>query len=335
MNGLTKAAALLVGLGASAEEVLKRLPEEQAQSLRQAMSQLQQSPQLNQWQEQALQELERLLRAQTGRSVSPTPPAEAPTPSSAAPSAQTPEQANHSELRQRLHQALQGQEEPSAVLREVPAAFLASALSEEQPRIIALVLHQLPQERAAEVLRRLPAEIRRETSLRLAQGSAPPAEVLRSIVQAVLNKVARIAEQPDLALADLQVERTAALLRQLERQDRKEVLAALEQSDAALAQRLKEMLYRAEDILRLQDRSVQKLLAEVDARTLALAVKGLAEEVREKIRRNLSRRAREALDEELAFLGSVSSAQIKQAQKQLTDTLQRLDLAGELTYEGE
>jgi flagellar motor switch protein FliG len=163
----------------------------------------------------------------------------------------------------------------------------------------------------------------------------PPPEVLQGILNAVLRKVASVAENPDLALADRQAERTAALLRQLDRNDRKEILTALEQTDPTLAERVKELLYRMEDLLRLQDRSVQKVLAEIDSRTLALAVKTTSEEVRDKIRRNLSRRAKEALEEELEFLTGVSQAQIQQAQKQLTQVLQRLDLAGELAYEGE
>lgn len=328
MNGLGKAAALLVSLGPAAEQVLQRLPAGQVAALRQAMQELARSPQLPTLQQQAVQELERLLsEAESGGES--TAPAQAH-------AAQNPQgSVEVSQLRERLHQAQQGREDPVAVLREVPAAFLAAALSGEQPRIIAIVLHLLRSEHAAEVLRRLPAETRREASLRLAQLQMPPSEVLQGILNAVLRKVAPVAENPDLALADRQAERTAALLRQLDRNDRKEILTALEQTDPTLAERVKELLYRMEDLLRLQDRSVQKVLAEIDSRTLALAVKTTSEEVRDKIRRNLSRRAKEALEEELEFLTGVSQAQIQQAQKQLTQVLQRLDLAGELAYEGE
>lgn len=329
MNEITKAAALLVSLGPAAEEVLQRLPAGKATALRQAMQQLADSPQLPALQQQALRELETLL-SQAER--------EAPTTASsgtAAPSKDGQATVEPAQLLQRLHQALQGQVNILDVLSEVPAGFLAAALEKEQPRIIAIVVHHLRQDHAAEVLRRLPPETRRETSLRLAQLQLPPAEVLHSILTAVLRKTVQIAENADLTLADRQAERTATLLRQMDRSDRKEILASLEKLDPALAERVKEMLYRVEDLLRLQDRSVQKVLSEIDSRTLAMAVKTLSEEIREKIRRNLSRRAKETLDEEMEFLGSVSQSQVKQAQKQITDTLQRLDLAGELAYEGE
>ncbi|GBD35368.1 Flagellar motor switch protein FliG [bacterium HR36] len=329
MNALSKAAALLVSLGSAAEEVLQHLPAEQVQALRQAMRQLVQSPELPRLRRQALEELQTLLNQAEAAADSATTTQAKIAPESAANAADV------VQLLQRLQQAQQGRESASAVLQQVPAAFLAAALAGEQPPIIAIVLHHLSQEQAAEVLRKLPGETRRETSLRLAQLHMPPAEVIQSLLGTVLRKLASIAENPELTLADRQAERTAALLRQLDRQDRKEILAALEQNDPSLAERVKELLYRVEDLLRLQDRSVQKVLSEIDSRTLALAVKNIAEEVREKIRRNLSRRAKEALDEEMEFLGSVSQAQIKQAQKQVTDAMQRLDLAGELAYESE
>ncbi|MCS7166757.1 MAG: FliG C-terminal domain-containing protein [Gemmatales bacterium] len=335
MDGRAKAAALLVSLGPSAEAVLRRLPEEQAQTLRQAMQELSHSPQLLHWQQRAWQELDELLR-QVETSASSAPSSSQPTaPTPSVPATEPASTENLAQLRARLLAALQGQEEPLPVLREIPSALLSAALADEQPRTIALVLQQLRPAEAAEVLRRLPPESRREASLRLAQLQPPSPDVMRTLQLAVLSKVARLTENPELALSDQQVERTAKLLRQLDRQDRKEIFEALERSDAALAQRIKELLYRLEDILRLQDRSVQKVLAEVDSRTLALAVKGASQEVREKITRNLSRRAREALQEEMEFLGSVGQTQIRQAQRQLIEVLQRLDLAGELAYEEE
>jgi flagellar motor switch protein FliG len=77
------------------------------------------------------------------------------------------------------------------------------------------------------------------------------------------------------------------------------------------------------------------VLTEIDSRTLALAMKAASEAIREKVRKNLSRRAREALDEEMEFLTDATQAQLQEAQKQLTDAIQRLDLAGELTFETE
>ncbi len=120
------------------------------------------------------------------------------------------------------------------------------------------------------------------------------------------------------------------MLRSLAKPDRLEILTALEQSDAELVAKVKEYLYQFEDLLLIEDRSMQKLLAEIDSKSLATALKGAAEEIQDKVRNNLSKRARETLTEEMEFMGSLPAAQIQQAQKAVVEVVQRLDLAGEL-----
>ncbi len=122
----------------------------------------------------------------------------------------------------------------------------------------------------------------------------------------------------------------AGMLRCLEKTERTEVLTALDENEPETARRIKELLYQFEDLLRIHDRSIQKLLSEVDAKTLSVALKGATQEISEKVLNNLSKRAREALTEEMEFLGMVPIAQVREAQKALVDVIQRLDQAGEL-----
>ena len=111
-----------------------------------------------------------------------------------------------------------------------------------------------------------------------------------------------------------------------------EVLAALEQSDAQTAVQVREFLYSFDDLLLIEDRSMQKLLAEIDSKSLASALKGASDPIKEKVRNNLSKRARETLNEEMELLGSLPGTTIQQGpQKSVVDVIQRLDQAGELT----
>jgi len=208
MNPISKAAALLASLGPAAEEVLKRLQTEQATALRQAMRQLSGTAELAALQQQALLEIQTLLQAD-----GQTAPANISQSGSAAVEVGTTTAVEAAQLRQRLQQAEQTREDAVRLLTEIPPTFLAAALNEEQPRIIAIVVHHLSQEQAAEVLRRLPTDLRRETSLRLAQLQLPPPAVLQRIVHAVLRKVAPPAENPALARHNPPARRTAALLR--------------------------------------------------------------------------------------------------------------------------
>ena len=120
------------------------------------------------------------------------------------------------------------------------------------------------------------------------------------------------------------------MLRLVEKADRLELLLAIEEQDPEKATRIKQYLYQFEDLLAIADRSMQKLLAEIDSKNLAIALKDATDAIREKIMNNLSKRAREALEEEMAFLTSVSPAQIREAHKVVVEVIQRLDQAGEL-----
>jgi flagellar motor switch protein FliG len=123
----------------------------------------------------------------------------------------------------------------------------------------------------------------------------------------------------------------AGMLRLFERAERKAALDLLREDNEVLAKQIEDMLYSFEDLLRIEDRSLQQVLSEVDSNTLALSLKGGDLELAEKVKKNLSKRARETLTEEMEFMTSVTKGQIEEAQKRITEIIARKDLAGELT----
>jgi flagellar motor switch protein FliG len=123
------------------------------------------------------------------------------------------------------------------------------------------------------------------------------------------------------------------MLRLLDKPERMDILATLEQRDPETAAQVKDCLYQFEDLLLIADRSMQKLLSEIDSKSLAVALKGAPEEILAKVLNNLSKRARETLTEELEYLGAVPPGEIQQAQKVIVALIQRLDQAGELVME--
>jgi flagellar motor switch protein FliG len=208
---------------------------------------------------------------------------------------------------------------------------LALALGDEHPRTAALVLAQMEPDRAGEVLKRLHPEMRRAVSLQLGKDLNVSPDLIGRVVRIVLAKCRTLAEAPPAAPGNNRFKRMAEMLRRLDKPDRMEIVAALEQSDAEAAAEVKEFLYGFDDLLLIEDRSMQKLLAEIDAKGLATALKGASDAVRDKVRGNLSKRARETLNEEMELLGTVPAPTIQQAQKAVVDVIQRLDQAGELT----
>jgi flagellar motor switch protein FliG len=220
--------------------------------------------------------------------------------------------------------------DPVRALDALPPNLLVAVLQGEQAHTVSLVLNGLPPEKAGEILKQLTPDMRRDVSLRLSRMSGSPPELLARIARALIQKSQALSGKRGDTSADAKYEKMASMLRCLEKTERLEVIAALEENEPETGRRIKELLYTFEDLLRVQDRSMQKLLAEIDSKTLSVALKGANEAISEKLLTNLSKRAREALKEEMEFTGMVPLAQVREAQKTIVDVLQRLDQAGEL-----
>jgi flagellar motor switch protein FliG len=222
--------------------------------------------------------------------------------------------------------------DPMPALASLPAELLAKALESETSRTISLLLNGLDIEFAGEVFKRLSAPKRREVSQRFTEQPIANEELLKRIARGVWSKCRTLSDSPSAPAGetDLREKRVAALLRSLERTERTETIALLEQADAELMARVKSMLYQFEDIERMENTSVQKLLSEVDVKSLALAMRGAPEEIESKVLANLSKRAQAALREETELSGNVPAAKIREGRKTIVEAIQRLDERGDL-----
>jgi flagellar motor switch protein FliG len=223
--------------------------------------------------------------------------------------------------------------DPIAALGRFDSNRLAQLLAHEHPRTVTLILHYLDAQHGGEVLKGLPAALRREVSLRLGSCKGAGPEILRQVVQALASR----GQSPPGTSTPGEASnyrKIADIFRTLDKPERLDVLAALEENDAAAAAAVKEFLYQFEDLRLLDDRSMQKLLAEVDSKTLGTALKGAPQNITDRVLANLSKRAKESLKEEMELLGSVPGPQLEQARKSLVEIFQRMDQAGELTMNG-
>ncbi len=167
-------------------------------------------------------------------------------------------------------------DDPLRVLRSVPVEQLASALQRESARTVSLILDQLSTEKAGDVLLRLPPDTRRDASVQLARNLAVNPDLSRRVADVVLQKCRAATDIPNEPLGDARAKKVADILRFLEKTDRAEILDAMDQSDPDNAARVREYLYQFEDILRIADRSMQKLLSDIDSKNLAPGSEGSA-----------------------------------------------------------
>ncbi len=222
--------------------------------------------------------------------------------------------------------------DPLRALAGLPSELLASALDTENARTVSLLMDCLEIEVAGQIYKRLSPAKRKEVSLRFTQQTAVGEELIKRIAQGVLKKCETLREAAVSPGAEQggREKRMAALLRELERADRLEMLTALGESDAELTARVKALLYQFEDILRMENTSVQKMLSEVDVKSLSLALRGAPEDIESKILANLSKRAQESLKEEISLTGAVPAAKVRAARQGIEEAIQRLDQRGEL-----
>lgn len=223
-------------------------------------------------------------------------------------------------------------QEPEVVLGSIVHAdpeALAMVLAREQPQTVALVLSAIDTERAVAVMDHLPAERRGEIVRRMAVVESVAPELLREVGRALASEL-----QTVVAGGMRRVDGKAAALEILRRTSgpqQAEVVAAIEESDPGLAADLRTRLFTFEDLSSLSDRDVQQLLKEADGGRLAVALKGATAELRDKVLRNMSSRAAEAIVEDLAAMGPVRLALVESAQAELVQTALELAESGRIT----
>jgi flagellar motor switch protein FliG len=222
---------------------------------------------------------------------------------------------------------------PIDEVRGLPPDRLARALDGEQPGAVALVLSCLDPAAAGQVIRRLPADRRAEVALRVTKVGGRNPDLLAPITRAVVDKARRLAEAPPEPSYDELVTNLADMLRALPRLERGPVIEEIEASDPTLAAKVLEKLYRIDDLVRIPDRQLQGLLAELDVKTIAIALKNTDPAVRGKVTSNMSSRARAVLDEESELLGEIPASRIKEAQQTVLVLVRKGEEEGKITIE--
>ncbi len=334
LTTLQKIAVLLKGMPPRAlEELLRRLPSHAAR-IQAELGKLDSSANFDQLRNEVFAELKRDMQMASpasgpSKSAGATPPASA-SPAPVSPPVIDIRVEGPVEIRPRVN--IDPAADPLQSIAKMPPDLLAAALERENSRTISLLLNSLDLEVAAQVYRRLSPTRLKEVSARFTQQGTVPEEVLRRIALAVLQNCKAIAETKETAPTDQsgRDKRIAALLRGLEREARMEMLKVVEESDADMAVRIKSMLYSFEDILRMENASVQKLLSDVDTKSLALSMSTAEPDIQMKLLSNLSKRAQESIKEEMEMIGTPTPAKVKPARQSIVEAIQRLDERGEL-----
>jgi len=232
-----------------------------------------------------------------------------------------------SDILQRLTANLQVR--PFDSLRRADASQLLNFIQNEHPQVIALILAHLRPEQAATVLAGLPPERQAEVTRRIALMDRTSPEVVRDLEQLLEKKLSSLGPQDYTVAGGIQS--VVEVLNRVDRGTERAIMETLEVQDPELAEEIKARMFMFEDIVQLDDRSVQRFLREIDlSRDLPLALKAASEDVKQKIFRNMSKRAVENLLENMEYLGPVRLRDVEEAQQKIVNVIRKLEEEGEV-----
>ena len=218
---------------------------------------------------------------------------------------------------------------PFSFLRKTPPDQICAFLNEESPQTIALVIASLHATLGARVLASLAVDLQTDVALRIATMSDANPEVIRELEEGLRAKLANVLNTD---LTDTGgVESLAALLNNAGRSTERNVLQAIERTHADLADEVRQLLFTFDDIVGLPDRDIQLVLREIDQKDLALALRGVGEEVAAKLMGNLSSRAAELVRDDMETMGPQPKSAVEEAQSNIVAAVRRLEDAGQIS----
>jgi flagellar motor switch protein FliG len=218
---------------------------------------------------------------------------------------------------------------PFGFLQKVDSQNLLTFIIDEHPQTIALILSHVPPSQAADILSGLPPDQQLPVIRRIATMGQTSPEIIREVEKGLENRMSSLMNQQFENAGG--VETVAEILNVVDRATERALLENLAQEDSGLVDEIRRLMFVFEDIAKLSDRDIQNLLKNVESSQWAMALKGASDELKDKILKNMSKRAADLLKEEMDYLGPVRLSNVEQMQQQIVDVVRRLEDMGEIT----
>jgi flagellar motor switch protein FliG len=217
-------------------------------------------------------------------------------------------------------------------LKWMDGRAVAELIRLEHPQIIAIVLAYLEADQAAEVLTHLPANTRSDIMVRIATLDGVQPSALSELDDIMEKTFAGKGTTRTSALGGAKA--AAEIINNLEPSQEGVIMEQITQTDEALGSRIQDLIFVFDNLLEIDDRSMQELLRQVASDKLLLAMKGAEDSMKEKIFKNMSQRAAEMLKDDLESKGPVKISEVEGAQKEILQTARKLAEAGTIQLAG-
>ncbi len=216
------------------------------------------------------------------------------------------------------------------ILQNVDSNQLLAFLQKEHPQTIALVMTQLNPIQAANVMQDFPPSLQVEVVYRLAQMERVSPETIAAVERVLESRIDFSQSTSKLG----GVKAASEILNLMGTRHEKSILSGIARDNPTLATEIKNLMFVFEDLMNLDDRSLQKVLKEVDNKELAMSLKACSNELKGRILSNMSKRAAEMIEEELGYMGPVRLREVEEVQQRIIDIVRRLEEEGQIVVTG-
>ena len=217
---------------------------------------------------------------------------------------------------------------PFEFIRKTEPAQLLNFIQDEHPQTIALILSYLSAQQSAQVISALPPEKQADVAKRIAQMDRTSPDVIKEVERVLERKLASLVNQDYTIIGG--VDAIVEILNSVDRGTEKHIVESLEMEEPELADEIRRKMFVFEDILLSDDRTVQRVLRDVENSDLSIALKSANEDVKNLIFNNLSKRLATMIQEDMEFMGPVRMKDVEEAQQKIVNVIRKLEDAGEI-----
>ena len=218
---------------------------------------------------------------------------------------------------------------PFDFIRKTDASQILNFIQNEHPQTIALILSYLKANQAGDVLSQLPTDKQADIARRIALMGRTSPDVIKEVERALEKRVSTLMTEDFTIIGG--VDAVVEILNSVDRTTEKNIMENLEMEDAELADEVKRKMFVFEDIISLDNRSIQTVLRQsIDNRDIAVALKGSTAEVQNVILSNVSKRLAIMIQEDMEYMGPVRRSDVEEAQQKIVNVIRRLQDTGEI-----
>lgn len=217
---------------------------------------------------------------------------------------------------------------PFDFVRKADPGQILNFIQGEHPQTIALILAYLKPQQAAAIISSLPQDKQADVARRIAIMDRTSPEIIKEIERVLERKLSSMVTQDYTITGGIGA--VVEILNSVDRGTEKFIMETLEVQDTDLAEQIRKRMFVFDDIITLDNRSIQRVTREVDNNDWALALKNAGEEVKKSIFSNMSKRLSEMIKEDMEYMGPVRLRDVEEAQQKIVNIIRKLEDAGEI-----